>query len=110
MIGKKLKEYKMKSFKNYSPEPTPEATQNCSNQTTFGPPDIESFAKQMLGQYEGKSGMEMLRTLLMQAESSKRAGTLTNEQIDEFYSQFSPMLNSFQRKKLDEVIADLKKL
>ena len=96
----------MKSFKNYSPEPTPE----FSNQTATPPPDIESFAKQMLGQYEGKSGMEMLRSLLMQAEASKRAGTLTNEQIDEFYAQFSPMLNGFQRKKLDEIIADLKKL
>lgn len=98
----------MKSFKNYSPEQKseyadPSFTQNAA-------PDIESFAKQMLGQYEGKSGMEMLRTLLMQAEASKRAGTLTNEQIDEFYAQFAPMLNGFQRKKLDEIIDDLKKL
>ena len=52
----------------------------------------------------------MFRTLLKQAEVSKRAGTLTNEQIDEFYAQFSPMLPNAQRKKLDEVIADLKKL
>ena len=96
----------MKSFKNYSPDPTTEKF----SQTSPTPPDMESFAKQMLGQYEGKSGMEMLRSLLMQAEESKRAGTLTNEQIDEFYAQFSPMLNGFQRKKLDEIIADLKNL
>jgi hypothetical protein len=97
----------MKSFKNYSPEPTYESTDK-----SFVPPtqDMESFARQMLGQYEGKSGMEMLRTLLKQAEDGKRAGTLTNEQIDEFYAQFSPMLNSFQRKKLDEIVENLKRL
>ena len=98
----------MKSFKNYNVEESPNsATQN----TTSNPePNMENFEKQMLGQYEGKSGVEMFRTLLKQAEASKRAGTLTNEQIDEFYAQFSPMLPNAQRKKLDEVIADLKKL
>ena len=92
----------MKSFKNYTPE---QATQN-KNADYVGqsPTDMENFARQMLGQYEGKSGMEMFRTLLKQAEASKRAGTLTNAQIDEFYMQFSPMLNPSQRKKLEEII------
>ena len=99
----------MRSFKNYTPNQvssntTQGATKNDNAQ------DMENFAKQMLGQYEGKSGMEMFRTLLKQAEASKRAGTLTNEQIDEFYMQFSPMLNAIQRKKLEEIIADLKQL
>ena len=98
----------MKSFKNYTPEPT--SQNNASNFSEQAPSNMQDFAKQMLGQYEGKSGMEMFRTLLKQAEASKRAGTLTNEQIDEFYTQFSPMLNAMQRKKLDEVIEDLKKL
>lgn len=98
----------MKSFKNYNFEQSPNnATQNTQSNSAS---DMENFAKQMLGQYEGKSGMEMFRSLLKQAEASKRAGTLTNEQIDEFYAQFAPMLNSFQRKKLEEVIADLKQL
>ena len=98
----------MKSFKNYTPEQT---TQNSDrNYSEQSSPNMENFAKQMLGQYEGKSGVEMFRTLLKQAEASKRAGTLTNEQIDEFYAQFSPMLNTMQRKKLEEVIQDLKEL
>ena len=98
----------MKSFKNYNFEESPK---NTTQPTPQNPePNMENFAKQMLGQYEGKSGVEMFRTLLKQAEASKRAGTLTNEQIDEFYAQFAPMLNSFQRKKLEEVIADLKQL
>ena len=106
MKGAKLKS--MKSFKNYTPEQTTQ--NNASNFSEQSPPNMENFAKQMLGQYEGKSGVEMFRTLLKQAEASKRAGTLTNEQIDEFYAQFSPMLNNAQRKKLDEVISDLKNL
>ena len=95
----------MKNFKDYTPEQFSNAMPNNNEQS-----DMENFAKQMLGQYEGKSGMEMFRTLLKQAEASKRAGTLTNEQIDEFYMQFSPMLNAMQRKKLEEVINDLKQL
>ena len=106
MKGAKLKS--MKSFKNYTPDPTTQ--NNAGNFSEQSSPNMENFAKQMLGQYEGKSGVEIFRTLLKQAEVSKRAGTLTNEQIDEFYAQFSPMLNSLQRKKLDEVIADLKEL
>ncbi len=98
----------MKSFKDYTPE---QFTQTRAPSNNGQPPsDMETFAKQMLGQYEGKSGVEMFRTLLKQAEASKRAGTLTNEQIDEFYTQFSPMLNTLQRKKLEEVINDLKQL
>ncbi|MBR2341583.1 MAG: hypothetical protein IKA72_04175 [Clostridia bacterium] len=101
----------MKTFKNYSPEQSPPInTVDREQPSSPVSPDIENFAKQMLGQYEGKSGMEMFRALLRQAEESKRAGTLTNEQIDEFYEQFSPMLNSIQRKKLQEIISDLKKL
>ena len=98
----------MKSFKNYNFE---QSQNNAArNSPSNSEPNMEEFAKQMLGQYEGKSGVEMFRTLLKQAEASKRAGTLTNEQIDQFYAQFSPMINNAQRKKLDEVIADLKKL
>ena len=98
----------MKSFKNYNVEESPNsATKNTASNPE---PNMENFAKQMLGQYEGKSGVEMFRTLLKQAEASKRAGTLTNEQIDEFYAQFSPMLNTMQRKKLEEIIRDLKEL
>ena len=35
---------------------------------------------------------------------------LTNEEIDEFFKQFSPMLDGAQRKQLQQVVERLKKL
>ena len=45
-----------------------------------------------------------------EAENSKRAGTLSNEEIEVFYKNFSPMLNPIQRKKLRSIVDDLKKI
>ena len=69
---------------------------------------MEELTKQIAAAYEGKSSMEVMMSILSQAEASKRAGVLTNAQIDEFYAQFSPMLNDFQRKKLKEIVRRLK--
>ena len=37
--------------------------------------------------------MDMLKSILAQAEQSKRAGTLSNEELENFYQTFSPMLD-----------------
>lgn len=52
----------------------------------------------------------MLAGILKEAEQAKRQGRLSNEQIDEFYAQFSPMVNDFQRKKLNEIVKKLKEI
>lgn len=103
----------MKSFKDYTPNqttPNPQEKQGgnqAKNQETVG---IEELTKQIASAYEGKSSLEMMRNILVQAENAKRAGTLTNDDIDAFYAQFSPMLNSFQRKKLQEIAQKLKNI
>ena len=59
---------------------------------------------------QGKSGAEMLSGILAEAERSKRAGTLSNAEIDACYEQFSPMLDDAKRKKLARLAEELKKM
>ncbi len=90
----------MKSFKDYVKEeekPTQTAT-------------AEELTKKIAAQYNGKSNADMLRNILAEAEKSKRAGTLSNEEIEAFYQSFSPMLDGIQRKRLRAVVDRLKEI
>ncbi len=59
---------------------------------------------------EGKSERELLRCVYARAVEGKRNGTLTNEQIDAFYAQLSPMLDGGKRKRLKELVEELKRM
>lgn len=67
-------------------------------------------AQAVASRYKGKSDGDIMKAIYAQAVEGKRNGTLTNEQIDAFYRQFSPMLDGAQRKKLQKVIEQLKKM
>lgn len=60
--------------------------------------------------YNGKSGADIWLRILREAEKARRAGTLTDAEIDEFYQQFAPMLDEGQRKQLKAVVERLKKI
>ena len=95
----------MKSFKNY----------NGAGQTTgedgFPKEGTAANLTQKIAQaYDGKSDLEMWQSILAEAEKGKRAGTLSNEEIDEFYRQFAPLLNDFQRKQLTKIVNRLKSI
>ncbi len=62
------------------------------------------IAKAMSGKSEG----QILQTILAQAEQGKRDGTLTNADLDNFYSAIYPMLDGFKRQKLKKIISQLK--
>ncbi len=68
------------------------------------------LTKKALEAWSGKSEGMVLLEILRQAEAGKRAGTLTNADLDGFYAQFSPMLNDGQREKLKSIIDKLKKI
>lgn len=87
----------MKSFKSESKRRQEEAT-------------AEELMKKMASAYDGKSNADIWRNILSEAEKSKRAGTLSNEEIDAFYQSFAPMLDSAQKKKLQSVVEKLKKI
>ena len=87
----------MKSFKDYETD----------KQTTA---NAEELTKKIASAYHGKSNADMLRSILQEAEKSKRAGTLSNEEIEGFYQSFAPMLDGLQRKRLRVVVDRLKEI
>ena len=113
----------MKSFKDYTPRPetgkVEQAAERASGRTTEQPgagsagretASAAELTKKIAAAYNGKSSAEMLRNILAEAERSKRAGTLSNAEIDAFYGQFAPMLGPVQRRQLRSVVERLKKL
>ena len=90
----------MKSFKNYIKE-----EENSAQAAS-----AEELTRKIISQYNGKSNADMLKNILTEAEKSKRAGTLSNEEIENFYQTFAPMLDSAQRKRLRAVIDKLKEI
>lgn len=93
----------MKSFKEYS-QNEPEVNQTEETATA------EELTKKIALAYNGKSNADMLRSILFEAEKSKRAGTLTNEEIEAFYQNFAPMLSGVQKKQLRVVVDRLKNI
>ena len=91
----------MKSFKDYSKTTDTPQEENLT---------AEQLTERLTSAYEGKSDLEILKNILQEAEKSKRAGTLTNAEIESFYEAFSPMLDAFQRKTLRMVVDKLKEI
>lgn len=72
--------------------------------------NTEELAKKIAKAYDGKSDAVMLKSIIAEAEKSKREGTLSNEQIEEFYNAFAPTLNGLQKRTLRRVVNRLKEL
>lgn len=109
----------MKDFKSYNPEPSDNPNENSTEtkgqnaQKKASPADINNtveLAKFVSKAMNGKSEGQLLRTIIAEAERGKREGTLTNADLDNFYSALAPMLDGIKRKKLKEVIAKLKEI
>lgn len=102
----------MKDFKKYTEEKghgetlPPMAAEITREETE----SAAELARKALAEYNGKSDVAVLNDILRRAEAEKRAGKLTNEQIDAFYAQFSPLFTPAQQKKLLSVTERLKKI
>ena len=94
----------MKSFKEYS------KMENNATLETEEKTAAEDLTKKIASAQNGKSNAAMLQNILREAEKNKRAGTLSNEEIDKFYESFSPMLDQAQRKRLRAVVERLKNI
>lgn len=66
--------------------------------------------RSLAGRYEGASEEDILKAIYTEAEKSRRKGTLTNAEIDNFVATLSPMLNSGQVAKLKKLAERLKKI
>lgn len=90
----------MKDFNSFSGE---EKKQSASD-------DAVDMAKIMAKAFEGKGEADILRAIYKEAERGRKAGTLTDSDLDNFYAALYPMLDSAKRKKLEQVINKLKKM
>ena len=75
-----------------------------------GAEDLLREAQVLAERFDGKNEGELVRAIYARAAEGRRAGTLTDAQIDAFCAQLSPMLDAGKRKKLAELAARLKKL
>ena len=77
------------------------------------PPELsaaEDLTRRLAEAFNGQSSGVMLKKILEEAEEKKRAGELSNDEIDQFYAQFAPMLTMPQRTVLKSVIERLKQI
>lgn len=95
----------MKTFKQYVNNQDKQQTQG-----EYVATDAERLTKQIAAAYNRKSNADMWRSIVEEAEKSRRAGTLSDEEIDAFYLAFSPMLDTSQHRKLKAIVEKLKKI
>ncbi|MBQ9117744.1 MAG: hypothetical protein IJY11_00885 [Clostridia bacterium] len=95
----------MKSFSKYTQTQREEIPKSYTQED-----DVAKLTKMIAEAYDGKPSADVLKSILKQAEASKRAGTLTNADIDAFYEQFSPLVDDRQRKMLQTVVEKLKRI
>ncbi len=72
--------------------------------------ELKKEAEKAVGSLQGKSDADIIREIYAKAEAGKRAGTLTNEQIDAFYERFSQILDSSHKRKLKKLVEKLKSI
>ena len=92
----------MKDFNNYTGNNGSGASESKST-------DMYKTFFQLAKKYEGKSSEEMIQAIILEAEKSRKNGTLTDRDIDNFVSTVSPLLNDSQRKMLYLVADKIKK-
>lgn len=87
-----------------------EFTSNGAGESAGERVTAETLTRRIAAAYRGKNDKAVLADIVSSAEKGKRAGTLTNEEIDAFYRRFAPMLNFVQRKKLEQIVTQLKNI
>ena len=84
----------MQDFNSYSKEEQKE--QKRSEQSAA---ESDRLAKQLASALAGKGEADILRAIYKEAEGGRKAGTLTDEDLDRFAAALSPMLDAAKRKK-----------
>lgn len=69
-----------------------------------------NLIKSVAASMKGKSGADIMKAIIAEAERGKRDGTLTNDDLDNFYALTAPSLDGFRRQKLKSIIARLKRI
>ncbi|MGN0807158.1 MAG: hypothetical protein ACI4MN_01750 [Candidatus Coproplasma sp.] len=109
----------MSDFKSYNQGRKAKQAQENGKQasdekrTPTGQGDAQTAANltaEIVKAFYGKSQKDVWQTILAQAEEGKRAGTLTNDDLDNFYNTVYPLVDGVKRKKLKSIIEKLKEI
>ncbi len=97
----------MKDFKDFEKE---EKKVEGSEEMSFSPGGdaMKTFAE-LASKYEGKSGDEIMKAIIEEAERSRKRGTLSDKDVDDFAAAISPMLSATQKMMLKSVVSKIKK-
>ena len=95
----------MEDFNNYAKN----AGKN-SDKTKTGAKGLFETVTKIAKDFDGKNQNDLLRAIYSEAEKGKRAGTLTNAEIDGFVTLLSPALDDKKRKYLRKIAEELKKI
>ncbi|MDR1940456.1 MAG: hypothetical protein LBQ40_06690 [Clostridiales bacterium] len=68
----------------------------------------ERELRERIKKYDGKSRDDIMSDLLLAVEKGKRDGTLSPADLESFYQRTAPMLNDEQKKRLREIINQIK--
>lgn len=93
----------MKDFNSYTPG-------GDYDKENFEKTDVGKMAARMMGAFNGKSESDLMKAIYKEAEKNRKAGTLSDAELDNFYNTLSPMLDAQKRKKLAAVIKKLKQM
>ncbi len=100
----------MKDFKSYASEQPDKKPADENNGQTGAYNNTVELAKILSKAMNGKSESQILHTIITEAERGKREGTLTNQDLDNFYTALSPLIDGIKKRKLKEVITKLKNI
>lgn len=83
---------------------------NGQNKGDFENDKGVNLIKNVAASMQGRSQSDIMKAIIEEAERGKRAGTLTNADLDNFYNLMAPTLDGFKRQKLKSIIARLKRI
>lgn len=97
----------MSNFKEYA-STRKQSNQNGENQKQEIPKNAFEMLKNIASTYEGASKQDLISAIISEATKSRKNGTLTDAEIENFVKTISPMLNASQKTMLDGVIKTIK--
>lgn len=102
----------MKKFSEYSQNFNDNAKNNKAAGGSDNPFNGNDSAFEMLknisAKYEGASRSELLSAIFAEAARARKAGTLSDSEIEKFVASVSPMLSKSQKEQLEEVVERIK--
>lgn len=93
----------MQDFNEYS-------KQNENSNQTEEQTNLFNLVNSIASKYNGKNQNELLVAIYNEAKKGKKAGTLTNNDIDNFATMLSPFLDSQKRAMLNKLVKELKNI